>query len=239
MRLKVSPKAALEAIDDLIYEGFRLESEHGETLKKGMAINVSEEDRQKIMDWHGNAIKGLQDIFLDFAPVYFLWKAIDEVKVEDHSKDMDMPYRVYMGPSDESCVRVLEGGLRTLGEYYRQLSEQVFTPLFYIPDKAQLCFFASICPLEPDSNEDAVCRFLFKRYSFHEWVEMEDIFAGALGGNKDEYGGKDKTKIENAYDGVNRKTNEAFGFPVLKKSKTLIALNLPSRFLREERKEMA
>ena len=115
MRLKVSPKAALGMIDDLIYEGFRLESEHGETLKKGMAITVSEEDRQKIMDWQGKAIKGLQDIFLDFAPVYFLWKAIDDVKVEDH-KDMDTPYRVYMGPSDESCVRVLEGGLRTLGE---------------------------------------------------------------------------------------------------------------------------
>jgi hypothetical protein len=136
-------------------------------------------------------------------------------------------------------VQILEGGLHILGEYYRQLSEQVFVPLFYIPDKAQLCFFASICPLEADSNEDAVCRFLFKQYSYHEWVEMEDIFVGALGGNRDEYGGKDKTKIENAYDGVNRKTNEAFGFPVLKKRKTLIALNLPSRFLREERQEMA
>ena len=236
MRLKMSPKAALEAIDDLIYEGFDLEREHGDSLRKGMAITVTEEDLKEISDWHEKSVRTLREIFLDFAPVFFFWKAIEDVKVEP--KD-DLMYRVHMGRDEKEYVRILEGGLQILGEYYRQLSEQVFTPLFYIPNKAQLCFFASICSLEPDSNEDAVCRFLFKKYSYHEWVGMEDIFVGAFGGNCDEFNGKDRTKIKNAYDGVNRKTNTAFGFPVLRTNKTQICLNLPSRFLREERTEMA
>ncbi|TSC59438.1 MAG: hypothetical protein Greene041662_470 [Candidatus Peregrinibacteria bacterium Greene0416_62] len=240
MRLKVSPKAALGTIDTLIYEGFELQMEYGSNLKDDhSAIIVAEEDLKKISAWHDKTVEGLRDIFLDFAPVYFFWKAIDDAKVEEKEIPIDS-FRIGLPEHNyKYYAQILDGGLRILGEYYRQLSEQVFTPLFYIPDKAQLCFFASICPIEPDSNEDAVCRFLFKRYSYHEWVEMEDIFVGAFGGNKDEYSGKDKTKIENAYDGVNRKTNEAFGFPILKKRKTLIALNLPSRFLREERREMA
>lgn len=240
MRLKESPKAALGAIDRLIYDGFDLQREHGNDLKNGDSISnrVTDEDRKKIDDWHDKTVKALQEIFLDFAPVYFFWKAIDDEKLEE----TEAGYELYDGgqPNNNKYYsKILAGGLRILSEYYRQLSEQIFTPLFYIPDKAQLCFFASICPLEPDSNEDSVCRFLFKKYSYHEWVEMEDIVIGAFGANKDEYSTQDKAKVENAYDGVNRKTNEAFGFPVLKKRKTLVALSLPSRFLREERREMA
>jgi len=192
-------------------------------------------DQKAIDDWYDKTVKTLRAVFTDFAPVYSFWKAIENEK-DGTKKDL---FLLTSRCDPQDYARLLNAGLRILGEYYRQLSDQVFTPLFYIPNKAHLCFFASLCPLEPESNEDAVCRFLFKQYSYHEWVEMEDIFAGAFGGNKDEYSGKDKAKIENAYDGVNGKTNEVFGFPVLKKRKTLIALNLPSRFLREEHREMA
>src|SRR3989338_9447216 len=236
MRLKVSPKAALEAVDRLIYEGFKLERAHAETLKSAhSAMRMTAKNQKEIDDWYNKTVKTLRAVFIDFAPVYSFWKAIEKEK-DGKKKDL---YLLTSRRDPQDYARMLNGGLRVLGEYYRQLSEEVFTPLFYIPDKAQICFFASICPLEPDSNEDAVCRFLFKKYSYHEWVEMEDIVIGAFGGNKDEYSTQDKAKVENAYDGVNRKTNEAFGFPVLKKRKALIALNLPSRFLREERQEMA
>ncbi len=230
MRLKVSPKEALITIDVLIYKGYDIYSSlHDRTAAMPMDdVNLSREDRLKVVEWHDKATDKLSDIFTDFTPIYLFVQPLQE---------QDEDFDSYMRPKKYSTM--LKTGLHVLSGYYQQLTEQIYTPLFYIFDKAQICFFASVCPLEPDSNEDAICRFLFKKYNYHEWVEMEDIVVGAFGGNKDEYSTQDKAKVENAYDGVNRKTNEAFGFPLLKKSKTLVALNLPSRFLREERREMA
>ena len=219
MRLKVSPKEAIVKIDSLLVKGF--------LICQDVNVLLTYDEMVKIENWYGEAVDSLKSIFLDFAPVFTFVQPThaDEGNISLETTARDLP----------SLIRCME----ILNSYYKQLVEQVYTPLFYIPDKAQICFFASVCPLEPDSNEDAVCRFLFRQYNYHEWVEMEDIVVGAFGGNKDEYSTKDKAKVDNVYDGVNRKTNEAFGFHVLKKQKTLIALNLPSRFLREERHEMA
>ncbi|MBP7075033.1 MAG: hypothetical protein KBA81_06580 [Rhabdochlamydiaceae bacterium] len=237
MRLKVSPKSALDSIDKLVYEGFDLQRDYGSDLVSSSYANpIKNEDRKKINDWHTKCVRTLRKIFLDFTPVYFFWKAIEDEEIEA-SASAGVVF--FDGHNDKYYAQMLRGGLKTLGEYYSQLTDQVFTPLFYITDKAQICFFASVCPLEPSSNEDAVCRFLFGKYNYHEWVEMEDIYVGAFGGNSEEYDTQAKTKIESAYDGLNKKTNEDFGFPLLKKRKNMIALNLPSRFLREDTHKMA
>jgi hypothetical protein len=114
-----------------------------------------------------------------------------------------------------------------------------FSSLLFLSVSLQICFFASVCGLQPDSNEDTLCKYIFEGYNFNEWVEIEDVFTNAFGGNADEYDKQDKAKIENAAEGVNKKTNDAFGFPVFQQKKTLLSLHLPSRFLREERRNIA
>ncbi len=85
MRLKVSPKAALVAVDSLIFEGFKLQQEHGDELKHEYSLHITTEDRKDISDWHTRSVKTLKGVFLDFAPVYFFWRSIEEEKVEDYA----------------------------------------------------------------------------------------------------------------------------------------------------------
>lgn len=237
MRLKVSPKAALIAIDRLIYQGFDLQREYGYWLKSSSAVGLTKEGKEKLEKWHSKAIETLQKVFLDFAPVYFFFKAIDDQ--DDYEKRDLYSFSLMDGTDPREYAKILNGGLQILGEYYQRLSDQVYTPLFYAADKAQICFFASVCALQPDSNEDTLCRYMFTHHSFNEWVEMEDIFARSFGGNKDEYDKKDRAKIENAAEGVNKKAKDAFDFPVFRQKKTLVSLHLPSRFLREAERKIS
>jgi len=225
MRLKVSPKEALTVIDRLLIEGYDL-------LESCMPGMVQGEDK-KLMEWLSKTVDYLYALFLDFSPIYTFLKA--SRKISGHG----FHFGISLNEKDEPWKVHMIEALDVLHSFYQNLAEQLYTPLFYIPDKAQICFFASVCPLQPDSNEDALCRYMFSQHSYHEWVEMEDVFVHAFGGSADEYNKQDKAKIDNAHDGVNRKSNEAFGFPLFKKKKALLCLNLPSRFLREDNKIIA
>lgn len=229
MRLKVSPKEAITTIDRLIYEGYEIYSSLRDSPSSMIDdINLSHPDRLKVSEWHGKVIDELTATFIDFTPVYLFLQPMHE---------HDDNFQNFMHSKRYSTM--LKSGLQVLSGYYQGLSEQVYTPLFYISDRAQICFFASVCPLQPDSNEDALCRYMFDNHSFNEWVEMTDIFTRAFGGSADEYDKQDRAKVENAAEGVNKKTNEAFEFPVFRQKKTLLSLHLPSRFLRDERKNIA
>jgi len=220
MRLKVSPKEALTKIDLLLEEGYELLID---------CCRIAQGRGEMLDDWNHKTVVELGKIFMDFSPLYEFLK-VDKEAGEDESIQIKRIVDADNGSQE------LRESLDVLNSYCQQLSAQLYTPLFYIPDKAQVCFFVSICTLEPDSNEDALCRYMFHHHNFHEWVEMEDIFASGFGGNREEYDKQDKVKIDNAYDGVNRKSNEAFDFPVFKKKKSLLCLNLPSRFLRDEQR---
>lgn len=211
MQLKVSPKQALGKIDGLLRQGHEIYSECKDNFYQTQGrLLLPDELAQGIDTWEKEAVDTLTAIFLDYAPVYMFHEADNGVQY-DHMRDK----------------------LRLLNDYYLSLAEQVRTPLFYIPERAQICFFASVCAIDPDSNEDVLCRYMFENHSFHEWIEMEDVSIGAFGVGADAYGSRERTQIEHAQDGVNRKTNDVFGFPLFLKKKSLLCLNLPSRFLEE------
>jgi len=225
MRLKVSPKEALTKIDNLIYEGYEMLVD---------CCRIAEGNGKMLREWYEKAWDVLTEVFLDFAPLYTFLKTDQEAGTRASIEIASL----IDGEKDDGSEG-LRAALEVLNQYYQELSAQVYTPLFYIPDKSQICFFASVCGLQPDSNEDALCKYLFEHFNFNEWVEMENIYVRAFGGNADEYDKQDKAKIENAAEGVNKKANDAFGFSVFQKKKTLLALHLPSRFLREEQRNMA
>ena len=252
MRLKVSPKEALKVIDQIIYEGDILrdmlwqiseeidekhKAEKAKAENKSRKTNAEKEGRIQLWDmqnkWYVDAKAKLKKIFLDFAPVNSF--IIAESSFKDEGSQFITRHehaRIYIGA-------LIKAQMSVLTKFYDEIKKYLVCPLFYIQDQAKLCFFASVCSLEPDSNEDSLCRYLFGNFNFNEWVEMEDIYSDALGGNRDEYDKQDRAKMENAAEGVNRKTKEAFGFSVFKKKKTLLALHLPTRFLREENVKMA
>jgi hypothetical protein len=120
-----------------------------------------------------------------------------------------------------------------LVEYYDYLVFQEKSPVRYLADKAEIWLYDLCCSLEPESNESELCRYMFN-LGIGEWIETAVLHKAIVG---EEYDPKTKNKnvVVNALDGINRKTNDAFSFPLLKKSKSVVALAIPSRFILEQK----
>ncbi len=67
------------------------------------------------------------------------------------------------------------------------------------------------------------------QYSIGEKVEMIDAYNHIFGEQRTTFGVTEKDKIKNAVDGINRKANKAFGFPIIAKDTTTINLTVPAR----------
>ena len=193
----------------------------GDGFVSQIAEGRMEELRQQYGDWRDETKKILEDMFMDFIPVHTFMDATGEWYYEQFPSNGRRAEYINMTRNLDAKIAVLIG-------FYQTLAENIRSPLTYLPDQAKVCFYDFICPLKVDSNEASLCAFMFQ-HSIGEKVEMEDIFVGAFGGNTEEFCGKDTTKIKHAYDGINRKTNEVFGFSIFKKDGTTLCLTLPSR----------
>lgn len=220
MRLKVPPKEALRLIDILIQRGSPLYDPLASNrdfpsiiATKFIGLNA----------WYITAEATLRLIFADYTPIYKFSKNIQKF-ISDIKKNNGME----TSKADYNNILL---SLDTLATYYDQLLKEVQSVLFYIHDKAQICFYSAICQLLPSSNEASLCKFLFENFSFNQFVEMELIYEKAFGGDSEKYDRKCAEKVKNAFNGINEKTNDSFGFPIVKKKKTLLALTIPSRFL--------
>lgn len=212
MRLKEPPKKALQIIDYLIQIGFK-------------AIRSKEftQDKDKpYQTWFDKARDYLSRVFLDFAPVYKV------LKCEDRND------RGYMSSMDRNAVNPqmaeqMTKALDILVEYYNVLADSNKSPVMYFPDKAEIWLYDICCPLVPESNESELCKYMFN-LGIGEWIEMAKIHKNIVG---EEYDPKAKNRniVVNALDGLNRKTKDAFDFPLLKKRKSVVALAIPSRFI--------
>ena len=193
----------------------------GDGFVSKFAEERMEELRQLYDNWRDETKKILEEMFMDFIPVHTFMDAMGEWYYEQFPSNGRRAEYINITRNLDAKIAVLIG-------FYKTLSENIRSPLAYLPDQAKWCFYDFVCPLKTDSNEAALSAFMFQ-HSIGEKVEMEDIFVEGFGGNCDEYCGKDKTKIQHAYDGINRKANEVFGFPIFKKDGTTLCLTLPSR----------
>ena len=249
MRLKVSPKEALLRIDKLVLDGdvtlceirsdYEKKCELWKTRRRdvkriademargyiriGSEPTLTEEDlknyQEKAWKWEEKAEEELRSIYMDHVPVFIFLSTYAQTRVIENCHDLTAYFKVH---------DTFRTKLHLLGAYYNELKDNMKSPLFYLPDQSKICFYDFICALTADTNEALLCAFMFG-FSIGEKVELEDIFADGFKGNRDEFCGKDSAKIKHAYDGINSKTNDAFGFPIFKKEGSTLCLTLPSR----------
>lgn len=239
MRLNVSPKQALAEINQLVLQASvhlcSIESDHYEKVhvyqsnksnKKNYRQTVAfKKDVDKydkdFWAWHELATETLLNIFTDYVPVYAFKYARTKMKsFIDEVKDDDEYFRLLI---EDYRMRV-----DALVQHYNELQKLVKSPLFYLPESAALCFYDFVCPLKADSNEASLCRFMFE-HSIGEKVEMIDVYNHMFGEQRTALGATEKDKIKNAVDGINRKTNKTFGFPIIAKDTATINLTIPAR----------
>lgn len=245
MRLKKSPKEAIRIIDKLIQGGIKImdwiRSEDWDQHKNPIVTSLEEyhalrkatnkptklEDLEffssKCDEWSKACLKELKGIFLDVAPVYSFRNASPtNINKED-------PHGDYV-----ALEASLESKLNVLVKYYDQVSSFIRSPLVYLPEKAQIWFYDFLVQLEPDSNEASLCSFMFD-FGIGELKEFEDIYAHIKGESIEESHSWPKgwrATLNNAYDGINKKTNKKLGFSVLSKSKNQLSVNFPNRFIK-------
>ena len=212
MRLKEPPKKALQIIDYLISIGFR-------AIRTG---HFTPDKDKRYQTWFDKAKDYLSRVFLDFAPVYKVLKC-------ENKEDIGYVSSFDRNRVSSEMAEQITQALDVLVEYYNVLADSNKSPVLYFPDKAEIWLYDICCSLVPESNESELCKYMFN-LGIGEWVEMAKIFKNIVG---EEYDPKAKNRnvVVNALDGVNRKTKDAFDFPLLKKRKSVVALAIPSRFI--------
>lgn len=205
----------LMEIPRLQLEGYSFFDEPTEAGRKGM-----KQLHGKFIDWRDRTEAALQEIFMDFTPVYSFRNAYGDYYGQ---VTLDAAFKEYM-----NTMREIQAKTNTLIGFYNMLVANIRSPLFYLPERTTICFYDFVCPLKADTNEAALCQFMFD-HSIGEKVEMLDIYNHMMGEQNDALNADQRRIIANAYDGVNRKTRDAFGFPVLAKDKVTISLTLPAR----------
>ncbi len=182
-----------------------------------------EELEQTYDEWIDETQDILKDIFMDFTPVYTFNEASGEYYHNPSPFGGSYGHARFINIS-----RTLDAKIAVLVDFYNALSDDIRSPLTYLPDQAKVCFYDFVCPLKNDSNEASFCSFMFE-HSIGEKVEMIDAYNHMFGEQRTTLGAAEKDKIKNAVDGINRKTNKVFGFPIIAKDTTTINLTVPAR----------
>lgn len=203
---------SIPSINSLLgYDGFQSK----------IAEKRMEELRKEYNEWRDGTKAILEDIFMDFTPIYTFMDAQGEWYSESFPSNGRSAEYINMSRTVDAKIGVLIG-------FYKTLSEDIRSPLTYLTDQAKVCFYDFICQLKVDSNEASFCAFMFE-HSIGEKVEMIDAYNHMFGEQRTTLGAAEKDKIKNAVDGINRKTNKVFGFPIIAKDTTTINLTVPAR----------
>jgi len=195
----------------------------GSRFSSDIAEGRMEELENQFYQWRDDTKEALEGIFLDFTPVHAFMDAFGEFYSQSSPFGRSWRFEKYMNLSRE-----LDAKLAVLINFYNTLSDDIRSPLTYLPDQAKVCFYDFVCPLKADSNEASLCLFMFQ-FSIGEKVEMIDAYNHMFGEQRTTLGATEKDKIKNALDGINRKANKSFGFPILAKDAATINLTVPAR----------
>lgn len=194
----------------------------GSRFDSDIAEARMKELRDEFASWRDETKKIIEDVFMDFTPVYSFMDASGEWYTEA------FPFGERRSGWYINMTRELDAKIAVLIGFYKTLSENIRSPLTYLPNQAKLCFYDMVCPLKTDSNEASLCTFMFQ-HSIGEKVEMIDVYNHIFGEQETILGKTGKDKIKNAVDGINRKTNKSFGFAIIAKDSTSINLTIPAR----------
>lgn len=244
MRIKNSPVEALTQIDNLVRSGAELldfiqndfweqhekaekesmNSEYMSIITTGPRTAVPEEIingyETKRLGWFNVAENALKEIYKDFSPIY----SFSHVKFDINSKAVGAYWNFLRTEA------MLEAEIGILVDFYNDLKTLSKSPLNYLPDKAEIWFYDRVVELEPETKESYLCRFMFQ-FGIGEWKDFDEIYSSISGADHDQWPKNWKKQIINAFDGVNGKTNDMFNFPLFRKEKTVISLNLPRRLM--------
>lgn len=230
MQLKVSPKYALQVIDDLIKKTRNtiLTIESSYKLKESMGIqpDVYNAEYRGILDeWYPDAVQRLESLIIDYAPIdsfkfpqLGISQAIKQVGVNIHYSNI---------------LSAFISRIHVLQNFYKEISKNIKSSLCYLPDKTQIWFYDFCLQLKPETNESELCRFMFQ-FGIGEEKELAAIYAFLKGEDVDEiekWGKNWSATVKSAYESLNEKTKKRFGFPIYKKEKNVLLLEFPSRFI--------
>lgn len=182
-----------------------------------------EELERQYEDWRDETTEILEGIFMDFTPIHTFMDARGEFYSNPSPFGGSYGFAKYI-----NITRNLDAKVAVLMGFYKALSEGIRSPLTYLIDQAKVCFYDFVCQLKTDSNEASLCAFMFQ-HSIGEKVEMIDAYNHIFGEQRTTLGAAEKDKIKNAVDGINRKANKTFGFPIIAKDTTTINLTVPAR----------
>jgi hypothetical protein len=229
MRLKLPPFDVLKRINAVISLGAVFRSlgeimhDKYEIKKEPSPQDLDEWYGENYSTWYKDTLAILEECFEDSTPATMFKYPREMVHLEDVNAES----------KGHKPLSSIQSRLNVLYDLYTMVQESVRTPLAYAKEAAVLSYFGIECGLTPETAEADLCRYMFK-FSIGSWQEFEDVY-DFMFANKQMKKTWEKgweKKIVYAYDGVNRKTNKTFGFPILKKDKNLlIALTLPSRFV--------
>ena len=194
-------------------------SEDTEAAREGM-----QKLRQRFEKWRDKTEAELTAIYMDFTPMYAFRNSYGEYYSSPIGiGGADRDFQEYV-----NTKREIEEKTNTLISFYNALVDNIRSPLFYLPEQDVICFYDFVCPLTTDTNEASLCRLMFE-HSIGEKVEMLDVYNHILGEQENTLSSEQRKTVTNACEGINKKTRDAFGFPILAKDKVTIRLTLPSR----------
>lgn len=195
----------------------------------GVPHEVIELYEEKYIKWGRKVVNTIKATNADFAPVYSFSRATREVPRENFLFPIVHRFK--------ELKATMEAKLEVLVDFYNEIKKLVASPLIYLPEKSQIWFYDFVCQLKAETNESELCRFMFQ-FSIGEWKESAEIYAFIKGGtvdNQDEWPKNWSSVVKSAYDGVNGETNKIFGFPVFRRNKIVLCLNLPNSFLKGQK----
>lgn len=118
--------------------------------------------------------------------------------------------------------KTVETKLKNLQVLFFKIEESIKSPLFYIKERSTLCYYDFVCELQADTNEASLCEYIFK-FSIGTKKEIADIYKHMMG---EEFIKGDEKVVQNALEGVNKKTQNHFGFSIFCKEKSVVYLQL-------------
>lgn len=242
MILKKTPRDALKEVDQLLFKAGQLREklrrdywgseESREENLLGQSITsipigtlfnpgAIETLRKEFKKFKTSSFEKLIEIFDEPATAilfFTLDRKLDLNKIPTHEKEYFL-----LEKKVELCIDFFES-------IHLELVRELKSPLHYIPEKAKILYFDVICELVPNSNEAELCRFMFQR-SIGEFREKMDAYDELTGERDSVHARGWQKKIDNAIEGVNKKTFERFGFRIFTIKKNTVALTLPAQVI--------
>src|SRR3989338_431871 len=219
MKLKVSVRTAISTVESLIQKGLLLYEKPTRQITANeitapsmignrfcfMDVRVyPKQEGIRIIEWNDNAEHILTDVF-------------DDVWLQIHFIHICKP--AYIESDQSTANEFLIEKLKILENSANELNKMIKTPLVYLPERTAIKYQDTECELLPSSKQAAVCKYVFENNDEGENIDIAMIDHYLSGENE-----MKSDQVKNAAIEINKKTNDAFGFPIFKISLDFITI---------------